>query len=134
MPIQANISGHSYTQILPFHLNQQFENITDILSVLPLPESVLNFTHHNATEFNFAETPVQPISLTLEQSSEESSSEEGVQHDAPVKIFHPHHVSQDHLLQIPVIGSEPVIIDPVELNLVSDHHSTAATADKKRHS
>lgn len=129
VPIQANITGHSYTEILPFHIGDGIQNISEIASVLPLPEHVLDFTQQDDTLFQYHESPIhvhhheahyqEDADLAADNSSSNNlEPEEQLNQEIP-------HVSHEDLLKIPVIGNTIVI----DANKLSSSSSSSEEED-----
>lgn len=112
VPIQANITGHTYTEILPIHIGDGPMNLSDIVSILPLPEHVLNFTQNNDTVFQYQSSPIQHHHHDLHENPQENHvvlGDEVQPEYNQLPAAHHQHVSQDDLLKIPVIGNTIVI-------------------------
>lgn len=138
VPIQANITGHSYTEILPFHIGDGIQNISEIASVLPLPEHVLDFTQQDDTLFQYHESPihVHHHEAHYQEDADNSSSnnlepEEQLNQEIP-------HVSHEDLLKIPVIGNT-IVIDANKLSSSSssseeeDSASSSSSSEENNH-
>lgn len=109
VPIQANITGHTYTEILPIHIGEGM-NISDIASILPLPENVLNFTNSEDTLFEYQTSSIHHHEHNSNIQPEEGNTgaEEQDQHYQPYPTHH-QHLSQSDLLKIPIIQNAIVV-------------------------
>lgn len=128
VPLQANITGHTYTEILPFHIGDGIQNISEIASVLPLPDHVLDFTQQDDTLFQYHESPihVHHHESHYEEDREENASvnENGVE---PEPIGETPHVSHEDLLKIPVIGNT-IVIDANRLSSSASQENTSSSS------
>lgn len=123
VPIQANITGHTYTEILPVHIGDGVMNISDIASILPLPENVLNFTHNDNTLFQYQTN-------TIHHNHAQLLAEEQplVYQELPPK--HHQHVSEDDLLKIPVLPNT-IVVDFKSSSESSSSSSSSSEEDEK---
>ena len=133
VPIQANISGHSYTEILPLHIGDGLTNISDIASILPLPEHVLNFTEDEDTIFHYQASPVH-IHNEEEEHKEQQLADEISQADPLpyVPLYEPQHLDTDDLLQIPLLPTSNVVVDPNSSSSSSSSESSESDEVKKK--
>lgn len=110
VPIQANITGHTYTEILPIHIGDGIKNISDIASILPLPEHVLNFTQAENTLFQYKTSHIHHD----HHDSETENHKPALIEEVPLQLHelpshHHQHVSSSDLLTIPHIANSIVI-------------------------
>lgn len=112
VPIQANITGHTYTEILPVHIGDGgVMNISDIASILPLPEHVLNFTRNHDTFFQYQTSPFHYHNQQPEQPEETPSFVATEEQPLPVEHLanHHQHLNPEDLLKIPHIPNSIVV-------------------------
>lgn len=130
VPIQANITGHTYTEILPIHIGEGM-NISEIASILPLPDHVLNFTHSDDTVFEYHTNTIHHHEHTDEQhpAPQQVPSEGEEQQYLHLPVHH-QHVSHSDLLKIPLIQNSIVIdLKSSEENSSSSSSSSSSEED-----
>lgn len=114
VPIQANITGHTYTEILPLHIGDGgVMNISEIASILPLPEHVLNFTRNHDTLFQYQSSPYH-YNDKPQQPDETPSFVATEEQPLPIEHLaqhqqHHQHLNQEDLLKIPIIPNSIVV-------------------------
>lgn len=106
-------------------------NLSDIASILPLPEHVLNFTQDENTIFQYQHSHVPHHHEDFHHGNGMPAlADEIPQQFQTLPVFHPNHVNTDDLLKIPVI-TNTLVVDFDSSDESSSSSSSEEDVDKK---